>query len=79
MKDYKAEVILREPVNGYGRSVLIVVAAKSRQQAEETAKREFVVLTGLSVTLIKEINAAPIYQNNAESMTGGPRDGKEKD
>ena len=79
MKDYKAEVILREPVNGYGRSVLTIVTAKNQRQAEETAKREFVALTGLPATLIEEINAAPIYPNNAESITGGSRDGKEKD
>ena len=79
MKDYKVETILREPVNGYGLSVLVVVAAKNRQQAEETAKREFIALTGLPVTLIKEINAAPIYPNNAESIAGGVRNGKEKD
>lgn len=79
MKDYKVETILREPVNGYGRSVLIVVAAKNRQQAEETAKREFIALTGLPATLIEEINAASIYPNDAESVTGGSRDGKEKD
>ena len=79
MKDYEAEAILREPVKGYGCSVLIVVAAKNRQQAEKTAKREFVTFTGLPVTLIKEINTAPIYPNNPESMTGGSRDGKEKD
>lgn len=79
MKDYEAEAILREPVKGYECSVLVVVAAKNRQQAEETAKREFIALTGLPVTLIKEINAAPIYPNNTESIAGGVRDGKEKD
>lgn len=62
MKDYEVEAILREPVKGYGRSVLMVVTAKNRQQAEETAKKEFAALTGLPVTLIKEINAAPIVQ-----------------
>lgn len=67
MKDYEAEAILREPVKGYGRSVLMVVTAKNRQQAEETAKKEFTVLTGLPVTLIKEINAAPIVQTLQEA------------
>lgn len=62
MKDYEVEAILREPVKGYGRSVLMVVTAKNRRQAEETAKKEFTVLTGLPVTLIEEINAAPIVQ-----------------
>lgn len=66
MKDYEVEAILREPVKGYGRSVLMVVTAKNWQQAEETAKKEFTVLTGLSVTLIKEINAAPIVQTKTE-------------
>ena len=66
MKDYGVEAILREPVKGYGRSVLMVVTAKNWQQAEETAKKEFTVLTGLSVTLIKEINAAPIVQTKTE-------------
>lgn len=67
MKDYEVEAILREPVKGYGRSVLMVVTAKNRQQAEETAKKEFTVLTGLSVTLIEEINAAPIVQTLQEA------------
>lgn len=67
MKDYEIEAILREPVKGYGRSVLMVVAAKNRQQAEETAKKEFAVLTGLPVTLIEEINAAPIIQTLQEA------------
>ena len=67
MKDYEVETILREPVKGYGRSVLMVVIAKNRQQAEETAKKEFTVLTGLPVTLIKEINAAPIIQTLQEA------------
>ena len=67
MKDYEIEAILREPVKGYGRSVLMVVAAKNRQQAEETAKKEFTVLTGLPVTLIEEINAAPIIQTLQEA------------
>lgn len=62
MKDYEVEAILRDPVKGYGRNVLMVVTAKNRQQAEETAKKEFTVLTGLPVTLIEEINAAPIVQ-----------------
>lgn len=67
MKDYEIEAILREPVKGYGRSVLMVVTAKNRQQAEETAKKEFTVLTGLPVTLIEEINAAPIVQTLQEA------------
>lgn len=67
MKDYEIEAILREPVKGYGRSVLMVVTAKNRQQAEETAKKEFAVLTGLPVTLIEEINAAPIVQTLQEA------------
>lgn len=67
MKDYEIEAILREPVKGYGRSVLMVVTAKNRQQAEETAKKEFAVLTGLPVTLIEEINAAPIIQTLQEA------------
>ena len=67
MKDYEVEAILREPVKGYGRSVLMVVTAKNRQQAEETAKAEFTVLTGLPVTLIEETNAAPIVQTLQEA------------
>ena len=67
MKDYEIEALLREPVKGYGRSVLMVVTAKNRQQAEETAKKEFAVLTGLPVTLIEEINAAPIIQTLQEA------------
>lgn len=67
MKDYEVEAILREPVKGYGCSVLIVVTAKNRQQAEETAKKEFTVLTGLPVTLIEEINVAPIIQTLQEA------------
>ena len=67
MKDYEIEAILREPVKGFGRSVLMVVTAKNRQQAEETAKKEFTVLTGLPVTLIEEINAAPIVQTLQEA------------
>lgn len=67
MKDYEVEAILREPVKGYGHSVLMVVTAKNRQQAEETAKKEFTVLTGLPVTLIKEINAAPIVRTLQEA------------
>lgn len=62
MKDYEIEAILREPVKGYGHSVLMIVMAKNRQQAEEAAKKEFTVLTGLPVTLIEEISAAPIVQ-----------------
>ena len=69
MKDYEAEAILREPVKGYGHSVLMVVTAKNRQQAEKTAKKEFTVLTGLPVTLIKEINAAPIIWTQQEMTT----------
>ena len=67
MKDYEVEAILCEPVKGYGRSVLMVVMAKNRQQAEETAKKEFTVLTGLPATLIEEINAAPIVQTLQEA------------
>ena len=69
MKDYEVEAILREPVKGYGRSVLMVVMAKNRQQAEETAKKEFTVLTGLPATLIEEINAAPIIWMQQETTT----------
>lgn len=69
MKDYEVEAILRKLVKGYGRSVLMVVTAKNRQQAEETAKKEFIVLTGLPVTLIEEINAAPIIWMQQETTT----------
>lgn len=65
-RDYEVEAILREPMPGYGRSVLMIVTAENRAAAEETARKEFTVLTGLPATLIKEIEAAPIL--TAEEM-----------
>ena len=59
-RDYEVEVILREPMPGYGRSVNMVTTAESREKAAEAAKREFVVLTGMTQTLIEEIETAPI-------------------
>ena len=59
-RDYRTEVILRERVPGYGRSVLMVTTAESRDKAIEAARREFKALTGLPQTLIEEIEAAPI-------------------
>lgn len=59
-RDYEIEVILRERMTGYGRSVLMVTTAENRDKATEAARREFTVLTGLPVTLIEEIEAAPI-------------------
>lgn len=59
-RDYEVEAILRERLPGYGRSVLMVTTAESRDKAIEEARREFTVLTGLPNTLIEEIEAAPI-------------------
>lgn len=59
-RDYEVELILRERMPGYGRSVLMVTTAESRDKAIEAARREFTALTGLPQTLIEEIEAAPI-------------------
>lgn len=59
-RDYEVEAILRERLPGYGRSVLMVTTAESRDKAIEAARREFTVLTGLPNTLIEVIEAAPI-------------------
>lgn len=59
-RDYEVEVILREPMPEYGKSITMVTTAESRENAAEAAKREFVTLTGLPQTLIEEIEAAPI-------------------
>lgn len=59
-RDYEVEAILRERLPGYGRSVLMVTTAESRDKAIEAARREFTALTGLPHTLIEEIEAAPI-------------------
>lgn len=59
-RDYEVEVILREPMPGYGKSITMVTTAVSSKKAAEAAKREFVTLTGLPQTLIEEMEAAPI-------------------
>lgn len=59
-RDYEIEVILRERMPGYGRSVFMVTTAESRDKAIEAARREFTALTGMPQTLIEEIEAASI-------------------
>lgn len=59
-RDYEIKVILWERLPGYGRSVLMITTAESRDKAIEAARREFTALTGLPQTLIEEIEAAPI-------------------
>lgn len=59
-RDYEVEVILRERMAGYGRSVLMVTSAENIGKAMEEARQEFTALTGLPKTLIKEIKVAPI-------------------
>ena len=59
-RDYEAEVMLRERMPGYGRSVLMVTTAESRDKAIEAIRREFTALTGLPQTLIEEIEAASV-------------------
>lgn len=58
-EDYNAEVILRECLPEYGRSVMLCVVADSEAEAKEIAKKEFTVFTGLPQSLIESIEAAP--------------------
>ena len=57
-EDYEAEIILRECIPGYGRSVLMITTAKSRDKAIEAARREFTALTGLPSSLIESVKVA---------------------
>lgn len=66
-RDYEVEVILRERMTGYGRSVLMVTSAENIGKAMEEARQEFTALTGLPKTLIKEIKAAPIIPVSEET------------
>lgn len=58
-EDYNAEVILRERLPEYGRSVMLCVVADSEAEAKEIAKKEFTIFTGLPQSLIENIEAAP--------------------
>ena len=59
-RDYRAEVILRERVPGYGRSVELYATAENETAAAEAAKHDFAVFTGLPSYIIESVKVAPV-------------------
>lgn len=74
-EDYKAEVILRERLPEYGRSVDMCVTAESEAAAVEAAKHDFTVFTGLPSSLIESVEVAPILSRQEAAEMGAFLDG----
>lgn len=81
-EDYNAEIILREHLPEYGRSVMLCVVAGSEAEAKEIAKKEFTVFTGLPQSLIESIEAAPALtpeeKKGLENFLDGYSDAEER-
>lgn len=67
-RDYRAEVILRERVPGYGNSVDLCVAAANETAAAEAAKHDFAAFTGLPLYIVESVEVAPVLP---EQEAGG--------
>lgn len=59
-KDYRAEVILREQVPGYGHSVELYATAENETAAAEAAKNAFKAFTGMPLYIIESVEVAPV-------------------
>lgn len=68
--DYEIEIMLRQSVPGYGKSILMVVSAADTAAAQEEAKGKYAAMTGLPLYLIESVEAAPIIPLSKEKNMG---------